>query len=94
METRERISPGYKPGDMTKETAATLSHRLWEMLRKQADSEVLELLDLHNSMEAIAMGLYEEDTLADPLGNIVKVLQFLDGINEGDPDGAPEPAKA
>jgi len=80
MATRERINPGYKPGKTTKEMAATLSHRLWEMLRKQADAKTLELLDLHGSMEAIVLGIHEEDTLADPLANVVKVLQFLDSI--------------
>jgi len=80
MATREKINPGYKPGSTTKEIASTLSHRLWEMVRKQADAETLELLDMHDSMEAIVMNLYEGDSLADPLGNVVKVLQFLDGI--------------
>jgi hypothetical protein len=92
METRERIKPGYKPGATTRELASTLSFHLWELIREQANPKTLELLDLHSSMEAIACGLYLDDNLADPLGNIVKVLQFLDGVGQSeDSDDASTP---
>lgn len=82
--TRKRVKPGYKPGAVVRELASSLSFRLWEMLRDRASPEALEILDLHDSMEVIALGLDEGDSLADPLGNIVEVLEFLDGVRSPD----------
>jgi len=92
-ETKQRIKPGYKPGSTTKEIASNLSFQLWTLVREGATPETLELLELHDSMEAIVMNLYEGDNLADPLGNVVKVLQFLDRLKRESPESAPKPVK-